>query len=125
AAAGGQDQREGEVGGRLGQHAGRVGHGDAARGGGRDVDVVIADGDVGEHLDRVIELGDDVGAELVGELADDALLAPAALEQCLGRQALAAVVVVELDPLAQVVDSLRVDKLSNEDGGHRGTAIVS
>ena len=45
-----QDQREREVGGRLGQHAGRVREPHAALRAGRDVDVVVADGDVRDHL---------------------------------------------------------------------------
>ena len=38
----GQQEREGEVGGRLGQHAGGISHGDAVAGAGRNVDVVDA-----------------------------------------------------------------------------------
>ena len=45
----GEDQEEGEVGGRLVEHAGRVAHRDAELRGGRDVDVVVSDRDVRHH----------------------------------------------------------------------------
>jgi hypothetical protein len=48
AAAGGEDQRHRQVGGGVVEHSRRVGDGDAAPGGGREVDVVVADGDVGD-----------------------------------------------------------------------------
>ena len=41
-----EQQREREIGRRVGQHAGRVRHHDAAARGGRDVDVVVTDGNV-------------------------------------------------------------------------------
>src|SRR5207302_1448807 len=71
-AGGGHQQREGEIGGGLGEDVGRVGDDDAASGGGGDVDVVVADGDVrddlqvgrrGQHL--VIDGGDDVADQAV------------------------------------------------------------
>src|SRR6202012_2175348 len=73
--AGGEDQGEGEVGGRVVEDAGRVGDDDAAPGAGGEVDVVEADGDVAEAaqlraggidelvVDAVVEhRHDDVGA---------------------------------------------------------------
>ena len=44
-----QQQRKGQVGGRVGEHVGRVADGDPALGGGLDVDVVVADGVVGDR----------------------------------------------------------------------------
>ena len=46
----GEDQEEGEVGGGLVEHPGRVAHRDAELGGGGDVDVVVAHRDVGDDL---------------------------------------------------------------------------
>ena len=45
-----EDQRPGQIGGRVGQHVRRVGHDDAALARGRDVDVVVADGGVRDDL---------------------------------------------------------------------------
>ena len=45
-----EDQRPGEIGGRLGQHVRRVGDDDAALARRGDVDVVVADGDVRNDL---------------------------------------------------------------------------
>src|SRR5688572_16394180 len=96
-ARGGEDQREREVGGRLGQDVGRVGDRDAERGRGGDVDVVGPDRGVGddpeprgavEHLgrDRVARQADQrVGArdrrgQIAGLGADD--LGPGWEEVC-------------------------------------------
>ena len=49
-AAGGQDQEEGEVGRGLVEHPRRVADVDPQAPGGGDVDVVVADGHVGHHL---------------------------------------------------------------------------
>ena len=46
----GDQQRDGDVGGRLGQDAGRVADADAALGRGAQVDVVEADGEVADDL---------------------------------------------------------------------------
>ena len=45
---GAEDQRQRQVGGGVVEHAGGVGDGDTAAGGGPEVDVVVADGDVGD-----------------------------------------------------------------------------
>ena len=65
-ARGGQQQREREVGGRVGQHVGRVADRDPARGGGVDVDVVVADGVVGDRLE-VGGVLDQRGVDPVGD----------------------------------------------------------
>ena len=70
-----QDERERDVGGRIGEDAGRVREAHAARRAGRDVDVVVADRDVRDDaqlrpggveegvVDAIVEEGDDgVGA---------------------------------------------------------------
>ena len=70
----GQQKREGEVGGGVGQDVRRVGDQDAGARGGGNVDVVEADGDVGDDL-NAFERGDHRGGELVGQLAHHSLLA--------------------------------------------------
>ena len=62
----GDEQTEGHVGRGVGQHAGRVADGDAARRGGRHVDVVEADGVIAHHLEpgRRVEQG---GVDAVGQ----------------------------------------------------------
>jgi len=49
APGGGHQQREGEIGGSVGEHAGRVADRDAAAGGSGEVDVVVADGHLADH----------------------------------------------------------------------------
>ena len=49
AAGDGHEQRPGEVGGGFVEHAGRVAGGDSAGGQGAEVEIVEADGDVGDH----------------------------------------------------------------------------
>ena len=63
----GQDQRHGHVGGVLGQHAGRVGDGDAAPQRRGDVDVVDAIAEIGDQLHLLAGLGDHAGADLIGD----------------------------------------------------------
>ena len=87
AAGRGDQQTEGHVGRGVGQHAGRVADGDAARRGGRDVDVVEADGVVADDLQprRGVQQGrvDAVGqqrhqAVAVGDLLREHVVAAAA-----------------------------------------------
>ena len=65
----GEQQRPGKVGRRVGEHAGRVGHDDAAARGRGDVDVVVADGDVGHDL-QLGALGEERVVDPVGEQRD-------------------------------------------------------
>ena len=66
-----EDQQEREVGGRLVEHARRVAHRDAARGRGRDIDVVVADRDVGDHAQAGSARGENFVVDDVGELTDE------------------------------------------------------
>jgi hypothetical protein len=61
-----EDQRHGHVGGVLGQHAWRVGHGDAARDRGLDVDVVDAVAEVGDQLEVRASLLEGGGVNSIG-----------------------------------------------------------
>ena len=63
AASGGEQQHHGVVGGALVQHAGRVGDGDAARPGRRDVDMVEADATGGADPDAGRQPGDGRGGQ--------------------------------------------------------------
>ena len=65
AARHGQDQRHGHVGGVLGQHAGRVRHGDAAVARGIEIDVVDAGAEVGDEAQLRTGLGDDGAIDAV------------------------------------------------------------
>jgi hypothetical protein len=62
----GADQRHGHVGRVLGQHVRRVGHGDAARGGGRHVDLVDAVAEIGDQPELRPGLGDQRLVDAVG-----------------------------------------------------------
>ena len=62
-----QDQRHGHVGGVLGEHAGRVGDGDAALHGGGDVDIVDAVAEIGDQLELLAGLAEHRGVDAVGD----------------------------------------------------------
>ena len=62
-----QDQRHGHVGGVFGQHAGRIGDGDAALMRGRHVDIVDAVAEIGDQLEPLAGLIDHLGVDLVGD----------------------------------------------------------
>ena len=61
-----ENERHGHVGGVFGQHARRVGDGDAALERGRDVDIVDAVSEIGDQLQPVAELGERRGVDPVG-----------------------------------------------------------
>ncbi len=69
-ARGGEQQRERQVGGRVGEHVRRVADSDPPRGGGVDVDVVVADRVVGDR-DELRARVDEGGVDPVGEQAQD------------------------------------------------------
>jgi hypothetical protein len=66
-----EDEQEGEVGGRLVQHTGRVAHGDAVVGCGLEVDVVVTDGDVGHDAQPGRARREHSGVDAIREQADD------------------------------------------------------
>jgi hypothetical protein len=67
AAGGGQQEGDGDVGGRIGQHVGRVAHPHAAGRAGGHVYIIVADGEVADDAQpggRVQNLGvDDIGQQ--------------------------------------------------------------
>src|SRR5205823_12427549 len=72
-AAGRQDQEEGEVGGGVVEDAGGVADDDPSGGGRLNVDVVVADGDVGHHPQPALPGSEDAGVEPLGQHGDDAV----------------------------------------------------
>ena len=62
-----EDQRHRHVGGVFGQHARRIGDGDAALIGGGDVDIVDAVAEIGDQLELLAGLGEQRGVDLVGD----------------------------------------------------------
>ena len=52
AAGGGQNKGHGHIGGVFGQNAGRIGHGNAARIGGGDIDIIDPGPEIGDQLER-------------------------------------------------------------------------
>jgi hypothetical protein len=67
----GQDEQEGEVGGRLVEHARRVAHRDAELGRGVEVDVVVADGDVRDDAQAWRARRKHGGVDAIREQRDD------------------------------------------------------
>jgi hypothetical protein len=62
-----ENQRHGHVGGVLGQNFRRVGHGDAARMGGNDVDIVDAVAEIGDQLHLAVGVLEKLFGDLVGD----------------------------------------------------------
>lgn len=114
----GHEEGEGEVGGGFGEDVGGIGDEDAAGGGGRDVDIVVADGDIGNDADAV-ELGEDGGREFVSELADDGLAALGALNQGFGGQTLVGIDIIEFAMGADESDRFGINAFGDEDFGLR------
>src|SRR3970282_1085809 len=96
-------------------YAGRVGDDDIALRRGLDVDVVEADRDVGDDPQFRQRL-DNVGRELVGELAAGAVFAVEALEQLARRVAFLRIVVLDLGVLPKVLQSFGENALGDQNG---------
>jgi hypothetical protein len=62
-----QDQRHGHVGGIFGQNLRRVGHGDAARMGCDDVDIVDAVAEIGDQFQLAVGIFKKLFGDLVGD----------------------------------------------------------
>ena len=67
----GEDQRHGHVGGVFGEHAGRVGDGDAALHGGGDVDIVDAVAEIGDQLQPLARLAEHRAVDVIGHRRHD------------------------------------------------------
>ena len=116
----GQQQGEGEVGGRLGQDTRRVGYQDPAAGRRRDIDVVEANRIVGDHPQMRGCRHDLVGDRDVNHPhnADRVSLADALLEG-LRRHALG-LQHRDFESFAQHVDPGRGERQGDEDPAHAG-----
>ena len=94
-AGGREQQRPGQVGRGLGQDAGRVDDGAAVGAGLVEVDVVIADRDVGDDL-QTRSRGEDLGVDSVAQHTDERIAAPHAFEQERTGHRLVVLVAVDL-----------------------------
>ena len=72
-----QDEAERDVGGRVGEHARRVRRNDTALAARCDVDVVVADGDVGDDLELGAGGVEELAVDAFGEQASRMASAPA------------------------------------------------
>ena len=81
APGGGHQERPGEVGGRLGQDAGRVADGDAAARAGRHVDVVEADGEVADDPQAGTRGVEQLVVDPIGEQREEPVHAAHPLQQ--------------------------------------------
>ncbi len=89
-----QNQRPREIGHRLGEHVRRVGDDDRRATRVRDVDVVVADGDVGDDLQRRRGV-DDARVDRIGQQADERVLVGDALAQLRRRNRSVAAVQID------------------------------
>ena len=85
AAGGHEHERHREVGGRVGEHPGRVGHDDAALPASGDVDVVVADGDVRDDPQLRARGVEELGVDTVDEHRDEGVGARDRGEQLVPR----------------------------------------
>ena len=114
----GQQQRESQIGRRVGENVGCVGHQDSAARGGWHVDIVESDGDIRNHA-HAFELRNHVGCKSVDQLADDRLLAARACDQLTGGKAVVGGDIVDFGALLEVIDGFGVNAFGDQDGGHR------
>lgn len=68
-----ENEQEGDIRGRIGQHVGRVADDDAPALAGLEVDVFVADRECGDDADRVRQPGDAVRRQLVGRTGQQGL----------------------------------------------------
>src|SRR6476659_4695872 len=79
-----EEEAERDVGGRLGEHAGRVRRDDTALAAGPDVYVVVADGDVRDDLELGAGGVEELAVDAFREQAQDGLGAGHAAQELLG-----------------------------------------
>ena len=91
-----QHQGHGDVGRRVGEHPGGVGHDDAALGAGRDVDVVVAHDDVGDDPQPRPGRVEQLGVDPVDQHGDERIGARDRGEQLLARHGVGDVAVGHL-----------------------------
>ena len=81
----GENQAPREIRARIGQHIRRIGDGDVAGTAGRDVDVVVANGDVGDDFQLWAGSIEHRGVDRVGEEADNRVHTLDTLQQFIAR----------------------------------------
>ena len=99
-----EDERPGEICARVRQHVRRIGHGNAARAARRDIDVVVADRNVGDDLQLRSGGVQDGGVDGVGQQAHDRVLAGNAPQQFVTGNRLVARVEIDLANLFELAD---------------------
>ena len=117
-----EDQRPGEIRGRVGKHVGSVRADDALRDGVRHVEVVVADGDVGDDLQRGSGGIDGRPVDAAPQQDDDARLALEPLVQLFGGQRQLACMQVHFVVGRQAGNGRSGETASDEDGRHRSIA---
>ncbi len=100
AAGDGQDQRPGQVGGGFIEHAGGIGDGDLAARTGGEVDVVVADADVGDDAQSG-RGGEDFVVNALGDQGDERIFAGDAAQDFGARRAFGPVPVVDVEMFGQ------------------------
>ena len=113
-ARGRHEQGEREVGGRLGQDAGRVAGRDAAPGAGVDVDVVEADREVAHDLQLRAGRVEKLVVDRIGEEGEEAVLAGRPPQQLVARRRQLVGPQVDLGGLADRVEPLVGDDPGDE-----------
>jgi hypothetical protein len=91
-----QDEAPGEVSARIGQHVGRVGRDDAAGAAGVEIEVVVANRDIGHHPELRPGGVQHLVIDAVGQKTDQPLLPGNAFEQFLARNGRSAVVKIDV-----------------------------
>ena len=112
-----EDERPCELGGRFGEHVGRVRRGRAVAPDGGDVDVVVADRDVGDDL-QLRARGHHLVVDAIGEDADDGVLAGHAAQQFVARNRPFAAIHVDVVLCFEGREDGRGDPSCEEDRTH-------
>jgi hypothetical protein len=107
-------QGERQVGGALGQHPRRVGDQDPAGGGSGHVDVVVANGHVGDDL-QIGGGADHIGGDPVSQLAQQRLLVADVLLELGRRESVRGIVVVQPDMRPEQLEGRREHVTGDED----------
>ena len=117
-----EHQREGEIGGRLGQHARRVADGDAALARRCNINIVVAHGEVADHA-KSRRLREEGAIDPVREQADDAVRARDASRQLVVRRRQVAGPQIDLGDGAKLLDSVARQTSGDEHARHGGSVL--
>lgn len=123
-----EHEPEGGVGGRVGEHAGGVRRDDAAPGARGDVDVVVADGDIGDDLELVACRIEEFVVDAVRDHRDDPVRTSDASQGLLAGGSLVRLPRVDVVRGPQEVHGRLRDPVRDDDSGllgaHRGSPSV-